>query len=327
MNVSASGFIGQNAAWREWTAALASGRMHHGWLLSGPRGLGKRAFARAAAAELVRLPGQEPPDPRNHPDVIILDHLPKDDKEAVKRDAGKVYEVKRNVTVDQVRAMQQRLTTRPTLGEKRAIIIDPADDMETAAVNALLKSLEEPPVGTYFLLIAHQPGRLLPTIRSRCRILRFAALSPDDLEAMLVRDMPETDGETRQAAIAAAHGSAGVAQSFVAHNLRRLHELMTQIMHEGDADFSLRGALADEVGARPAREKLLAVLDLARAALAAELPHGGRERQLRVIDAHGQLARLATQAPTYNFDPGLLVMEIGGLLASAAMPREAAKQH
>jgi len=327
VNVSDDGFIGQNAAWSEWMAALSSRRMHHGWLLSGPKGLGKRAFARAAAAELVRPAGGGLPDPRSHPDIIILDHLPKDDKEAAKRAQGKVYEVKRNVTVDQVRAMQRRLTTRPTLGEKRAIIIDPADDMETAAVNALLKSLEEPPAGTYFLLIAHQPGRLLPTIRSRCRMLRFAGLSAEDLDVMLRRDMPETDSETRHAAIEAAHGSAGIAQSFVTHNLSRLHQLMREIMQGGDTDFRLRGALADEVGARPSREKLFAVLDLAQAAVSAQLALGGRERQLRVIDAHGQLAKLAAQAPTYNFDPGLLVMEIGGLLASAAMPREAAKQH
>ena len=120
-------FIGQDEAWREWCAAVNSGRMHHAWLLSGPKGLGKRAFARAAAAELVRLPGEPAPSPINHPDIIVLDHAPKEDKEAAKRAEGKAYETKRNVTVDQIRTMQQRLTTRPTLGEKRAIIIDPAD--------------------------------------------------------------------------------------------------------------------------------------------------------------------------------------------------------
>jgi DNA polymerase-3 subunit delta' len=87
----------------------------------------------------------------------------------------------------------------------------------------------------------------------------------------------------------------------------------------------LRGLLADEVGARPARERLLAALDLARATLAEDLVSADRDRQLRIIEAHGAIARLAGQAPTYNFDPGLLVMEIGGLLASAAIPRETAK--
>lgn len=318
------GFIGQDEAWREWCTAIESGRMHHAWLLSGPRGLGKRAFARAAAAELVRLPGQPAPSAINHPDILILDHPPKDEKEAMKRAEGLAYETKRNVTVEQIRMMQQRITTRPTLGERRAIIIDPADDMEKSAVNALLKSLEEPPVGTYFLLIAHQPGRLLPTVRSRCRVLRFAPLGADALEAVLLRDRPETSAEMRRMAIEAANGSAGIALGFVEHNLAPLHELMRRILREGDVGFALRGALAEAIGARPAREKLFATLDLARSALSGELADAPRERQLRIIEAYGALTGLAARAPTYNYDPGLLVMEIGGLLASAAMPRETA---
>ncbi len=320
-----TGFIGQDEAWREWCGAIASSRMHHAWLLSGPKGLGKRAFAYAAAAELVRPAGGARPSPINHPEILILDHPPKDDKEAAKRAEGKPYESKRNVTVDQVRAMQQRITTRPTLGDRRAIIIDPADDMEKGAVNALLKSLEEPPTGTFFLLIAHQPGRLLPTIRSRCRVLRFAPLDAQALEAVLVRDMPQADAAVRAEAVEAANGSAGIALAFIEHGLAPLYRLMRRILREGDAGFGLRGALAEEIGARPVREKVLATLDLARATISSELDgEGPRERQLRVIEAHGALTGLAERAPTYNYDPGLLLMEIGGLLASAAMPRETA---
>jgi len=326
MSGNARGFIGQEKAWREWMAAIGSQRMHHAWLLSGAQGLGKRAFARAAAAELVRNPGEKLPDPARHPDILVLDHLPKDEKEERKKAEGEPYETKRNITIDQIRGMQHRLTTRPTLGDRRAIIIEPADDMEKGAVNALLKSLEEPPVGTYFLLIAHQPGRLLPTIRSRCRSLRFAALSPDELDAVLRRDTPDASGDLRAAAIEAAHGSPGIALNFVEHDLSEIHGLMVRILHEGDDRFALRGALAAAMGARPVRQKIFAVLDLARAELAAELPQAPRERQVRIIEAHAALARLSAQAPTYNFDPGLLIMEIGGLLASAAMPREAAVQ-
>jgi DNA polymerase-3 subunit delta' len=320
------GFIGQQKAWEEWIDAIGSQRMHHAWLLSGTMGLGKRAFARAAAAELVKEPGGKPPDPAKHPDIIVVDRLPKDEKEAEKKAEGKPYESKRNITVDQIRALQRRLTTRPTLSERRAIIIDPADDMERSAVNALLKSLEEPPVGTFFLLIAHQPGRLLPTIRSRCRKLRFAAMSPDELDALLQRDMPDAGQDVRTAAIEAARGSPGIALNFVAHDLGTIHELMVRLLADSDERFVLRGALADAMGARPARERVLAVLDLARAELAMSLTNSPRERQMRIIDAHGELVRLSTQAPTYNFDPGLLIMEIGGLLASAAMPREAGLQ-
>ena len=324
MSAASRDFIGQDAAWIEWIGALLSDRMHHAWLLSGPQGLGKRAFAMAAAAEMMAREGGNRPAPESDPDIIVLNHAPKDDKEAAKQAQGKPFEVKRNITVNQIRAMQKRLTTRPTLGDRRCVIINPADDLETAAVNALLKSLEEPPEGTFFLLIAHQPGKLLPTVRSRCRVLRFARLSPVEIEALLVRDMPQADDDLRAAAIAAAQGSPGVALSFVEHRLAFLHELMLRIMREGDRDFALRGALAKEMGTRPTRQKQTAALDLARATLAAELPDAPRAVQLAIIEAHGEMTRLSAQAPVYNFDSGLLIMEIGGLLARTALPREAA---
>lgn len=314
---------GQAAAWNEWLAAIASDRMHHAWLLSGAKGLGKRAFARAAAAELVRAPDGVAPDVATHPDIHILSHLPANDDEAKKKAEGRPYQTKRNITVDQIREMIRRLSTKPTLGERRAIVVDPADDMEKGAVNALLKALEEPPAGTYFLLVTHQPGRLLPTIRSRCRVLRFALLAPDALDAMLRAEVPEADDPSRAAAIAAAQGSPGMALDFVEHDLAALHTLMLRILREGDPQFLLRGMLAEEMGARPARDRQLAALELARAALVHELRQADRPRQLRIIDAYEVMARLSTQAPTFNFDPGLLIMEIGGLLASAAMPREA----
>lgn len=318
-------FIGQEAAWEEWLAAIDSERMHHAWLLSGAKGLGKRAFARAAAAELVREPGARLPEATVHPDIVILDHLPANDDEAKKKAEGKPYQTKRNITVDQVRAMIRKLATKPTMGERRAIIVDPADDLEKSAVNALLKVLEEPPAGTYFLLVAHQPGRLLPTIRSRCRILRFAALTPEELDSVIRRDVPEASAEARAAAIAASQGSPGVALSFVEQDLGAIHQLMLRILHEGDRDFHLRGALAEEMGNRPTRERQMAALELARSVLVAELSGASRHRQLQIIEANGTLTRLSLQAPTYNFDAGLLIMEIAGLLASAAMPRETAR--
>jgi DNA polymerase-3 subunit delta' len=99
---------------------------------------------------------------------------------------------------------------------------------------------------------------------------------------------------------------------------------MQAILRLGDNDLALRGTLADALGARPGRLRLAAVLDLARAVVARELPLADAQRQGRLIDAHAALVTLSGQAPTYNFDTGLLAMEIGGLLASAAMPREKA---
>jgi DNA polymerase-3 subunit delta' len=204
------------------------------------------------------------------------------------------------------------------------VIIDPADDMEKSAVNALLKSLEEPPAGVYFLLVTHRPGRLLATVRSRCLTLTFAPMGDGEVEEVLRRDAPEADAAARAAAVAAARGSPGAALDFVGHGLGRLQALMQQLIRECDRDFALRGAFAEELGARPDRERMAAALDLARATLVADAATATRERQGRLILAHTALSRLSAQAPTYNFDAGLLALEIGGLLASAGVPREAA---
>ena len=318
-----SDLIGHDEAWREWHSALGSARMHHAWILTGLKGLGKAQFARAAAAQLVAEPGIKQPPIEMHPDILIPEHPPENKEEVKKREDGQPYKRKRSIPIDEVRTLQRRLTTRPTLGNRRVVIIDPADDLEKNAANALLKSLEEPPEGTFFLLVTHRLGRLLPTLRSRCRVLRFTPLADDQIEAILRESAPGADAATRAAAIAAAEGSPGAALEFVAQDLGKLHQLMLRLIAEGDEHFALRGALAEEIGARPDRARQQAAVDLARAVVAAEL---GQEvtRDGRVIEAHGQLVRLGAQLPTYNFDPGLVAMELGALLAALAMPRETA---
>lgn len=312
--------LGHEQAWRQWREALAGERMHHAWLLAGKRGLGKMHFAQAAARELCAEAGVSAGS--QHPDIHVLTHLPKDDKEDRKREEGKPYETRRNITVGQIRGLQQRLTTRPTLGSRRAVIIDPADDLEKSASNALLKSLEEPPAGTYFLLVAHRPAKLLPTIRSRCRVLRFSPLDDEALGRWLEAEAPDCDAATRAAAVRAAGGSPGLALDFVDRGLGPLDSLMSRIVREGDRGFELRGQLAEAMGTRPDRERTAAILDLARSVLASEMNRADRTAWASLVDAHAELVRLVGQAPTYNFDPGLLMMEIGTLLASAAPASE-----
>ena len=303
----------ETPAWKEWQAARQGARMHHGWILAGRRGLGKGAFALAAARDLVGAAGDGP-----HPDILVLDHPPKDDKEARKKADGKPYDRARNIKVDQIRAMQRRLTTKPTLGDRRVVIIDPADDMEAAASNALLKSLEEPPSGTTMILVAHRPARLLPTIRSRCRVLRFAPRSAGEMAPLLAEQFPEKSPEQREAAIAASGGSPGLAISYLEHDLSGMDVLLRQIAHQGDADFSLRGRLSAAVGNRPDRDRQRALFDLSRVILTGRMRDTRREDLARLADAHADLVTLASQAPVYNFDANFLVMEIGGLLASVA---------
>ncbi|MBX9896488.1 MAG: DNA polymerase III subunit delta' [Qipengyuania sp.] len=305
--------IGHDEAWQAWRSALAGERMHHAWLLTGKAGLGKSAFAFAAAHELVG----GGPDPAQHPDILVLTHGPKTKEDEKKRDDGKPWERARGIKIDQIREIQRRLTTRPTLGERRAVIVDPADDLERPAANALLKSLEEPPVGTYFLLVSHSPARLLPTIRSRCRTLRFAALSDEALSRFLA-EQTDAPADERAAAVAWAAGSPGAALGFVAMGLAASARTMRHIRDSGDADFTARGELTALIGARPERERLRAVLDLARATVAEDIERLPPGLATRRIAAHEGLVRLTGEYPTFNYDTGLLALEIGNLLAGCA---------
>jgi DNA polymerase-3 subunit delta' len=307
-------------AWRQWRDALGGERMHHGWLLAGKAGLGKRDFAMAAARALVAEEGVPQPA-GDHPDIITLTYGPKDDKAERAAADGKPFDLARSIRIKQIRAMQKRLVTRPTLGSRRAIIIDPADDMEKAAANALLKSLEEPPAGTFFLLVTHRPARLLPTIRSRCRTLRFPVLTDSQLGTMLHEAGLPSDPQ----AIAAAEGSFGAAVRFAEQDLAPIARVISGLLAGGDSGITGRGELARLIGPRADRERVQAVLDLAqslaaRAARTIEDP----VRRVRLIEVHTALVNLAAEAPTANFDPAMLPFEIGSLLVAAAPASEPA---
>jgi DNA polymerase-3 subunit delta' len=316
--MSANDHVGHETAWHEWHAARSGHRMHHAWMLVGLEGLGKAGFARAAAAELVAEPGVPQPPPERHPDILWLTRLPATDDDVKKRDDGRPYATKRNISVDQVRAMQRRLVTRPTLGARRAVIIDAADVLEKSSANALLKSLEEPPQGTFFLLVVHQPGRLLPTIRSRCQVLRFRPLDPAEMGAALDAGAPGLDTLTREAAIAVGAGAPGAAIAFAEQNLGRVWQIMRQIVTHGDHDLALRGELSAAIGQRPDRERQMAALTAARMVLVDAMADVRSARYPALADAHAELVTLSREAPIYNYDAGLLMLEIGAALASVA---------
>lgn len=297
--------------------------MHHAWILSGKAGLGKHDFALAAARELVAEAGIPQPA-GDHPDIIILNKAAKDDKEEKKRLEGQPYETKRNISVAQIRAMQTRLNTRPTLGSRRVIIIDPADDMERGASNALLKSLEEPPQGTFFILVTHRASGLLPTIRSRCRMLRLALLDDAAIATQLAQEFSDTSESERSAAVNLAGGSLGLARNFLKLKLGPAAAVMQRLVAEGDADLSLRTELVHAIGTRPDREKLHLLIDLARSSLGRAVGEANVPDQAAMIEAHEELVMLGAQIGTYNFDTGLLVNEIAGLLARAGTASEPA---
>jgi len=310
-------FIGHDAAWRQFASALDSGKLHHGWILVGPRGLGKAGFARRAAAALVDPQGQYASmiERGSHPDILTIKRLP---KEAAKdcEESDPSAELKRSISIDQIRRLQAALTTRPGLSNKRAIIIDAADDLERSGANALLKSLEEPPVGTYFLLVSHASDRLLPTIRSRCQMLRFEPLDQHDMAAALRQAAPDMNAQDMATYIRIGKGAPGQAIDFMGLDLGKLEEAMTSILRTGDRSNQIRSALSEQLSLKASQPRYEAFLRLVPAFIA------NCARELNVNDiVHATEAwttanALANRAITLSLDKQSVVFQMGSLLAS-----------
>lgn len=189
--------IGHRAAETDFLEAFNSGKLHHAWMITGPLGLGKATLAWKIARFLLATPEDDggmfaPPQPdsldipADHPVAHRLIALSEPRLFLLRRswdDAGK--KLKAFIGVDDVRKLKSYFTLSAADGGRRVAIIDSMDEMNIAAANALLKLLEEPPANVTLLLISHQPARLLPTIRSRCRVLRLSPLTPDDMAAAL----------------------------------------------------------------------------------------------------------------------------------------------
>jgi len=191
--------VGQEAAEAAFEDARARGRLHHAWLISGPQGLGKATFAFRIARRLLGaapdprhgLLGAAPQDPVSrlvaqdaHPDLMVVDRTDSDGK------------VRREILVEEVRRLNEFFSKSPASAPYRVAIVDAADDLNRNAANALLKTLEEPPPRGVILLVCHAPGRLIRTIRSRCRTLKLAPLPEAAVADFVAR---RTDADPEQA--------------------------------------------------------------------------------------------------------------------------------
>lgn len=196
-------------------SAYRSGRLPHALLFGGPRGIGKATLAFHLARHILAYPDHasapefsERSDPgsplfrrvasRAHPGLLHLTR-PRDDKARKFRTA---------ITVEEIRSISRFVGLTAHDGGYRTVIVDAADDMNRNAANALLKNLEEPPARTVFILISHMPGRLLPTIRSRCQFLRFNPLREHEIREILDSVPGSIDAELRDDAVANCGGSA-----------------------------------------------------------------------------------------------------------------------
>ncbi|WP_066795487.1 AAA family ATPase [Sphingomonas soli] len=323
--------IGNDSAREALAAAMASGTLHHAWLIAGPQGVGKGAFARAAALRMLAEaaepdalpPGWAVPESTRtahyaasgaHPDYRELVRLPKDPD---KPDEA----LARSITIAQVRSLQAMFSNKPSLSERRVIVIDAIDDLERAGANALLKSLEEPPRGTIFLLISHSPGRLLPTIRSRCRLLRFEALAPSQVAGIVREHLPDANPAEVDALVRAGQGSPGRALGFAGLDLAALEAEMNALAATGDPANIVRSRLAKLLGAKAAQPRYEAFLDRAPTFIADHARAQSGEGLRTALDAYAAARDLTASALGLSLDASATVFEMSGLIARLAPGR------
>jgi len=282
--------IGHETAIKTLQENLRGGTLPNAYLFTGPEGVGKRkaAMAMATAANCYggenALPAQSDGgmfasvDPAstqpstlpaetcgscaacqkisngNHPDVHIIS------KEIRAAAEGKRL---RDLTIEQVRPILSELAFRPYEGRRRVILIDNAHDLNAAAQNVLLKSLEEPPPDTTFVLITDQPRRLLPTVISRCRSIRFGPI-PADLADHFVADQLGINPDAAQVMIRVAGGSLGKAlgakrELYGVQARRQAIENVLRVIRSGGGDLlDLAEAWGKETDELPTRIVILA---------------------------------------------------------------------
>ena len=290
----AARLFGQGPAEAAFLDAFATGRLHHAWLLSGPRGVGKATLAWRVARFLLATPDPDaegqgglfgeapPPETMSAPDRLDIDpDHPVARRLAAGSDPGLFHITRRvnektgrlrdMIVAEDVRRLNRFLSLSATEGGRRVVLIDSADEMNTQAANALLKMLEEPPARTTLLLVSHQPAGLLPTIRSRCRDLRLQPLGEDDMAAALDQAGLPPEAAT-QAITQLSGGSVGEAVRLVALDGAALYAELTGLAASLPAlDRPRALALAQSVAARGAEDRLdllFALTDLLLARLA-----------------------------------------------------------
>ncbi len=269
---------------------MRTGRLHHAWLLTGPPGIGKatlayrfarRLFAGVPEGNSLALPAEHPVFRRvatgSHADLLTIEREwdPKRKK------------IRSEIVVDDVRRIAGFLHRTAAEGGWRVVVVDGAETLNSNAENALLKVLEEPPPRAMLLLACSAAGRLLPTIRSRCRRLPLSPLPEQTVAGLLESYLPEADAATRARLAALSDGSPGRALR-LAESGGGAAALVDQVMAElPRVDVARAHAVADALGRED--EPFATFMELLSAGVATAVRDAGRGRadpdQLRLLGA------------------------------------------
>jgi DNA polymerase-3 subunit delta' len=297
-----SEFFGNQEAEQTLLEAYSSNRLHHAWLLAGPEGIGKATlayrFARfllaqtedsgAGQASDLSISTDHPVIPQvgalAHPNLLVLRRPWLADRKRLAT----------AITISEARRLRRFFGHTAGAGQWRVVIIDRADELNIAAANALLKSLEEPPARCVFLLVCSSPGRLPVTIRSRCRTLRFSTLNEADLEKAVLSAYAATELEKPSfdalgSCMPLAQGSVGRAIRLLESGGNEMHSrLVNLITSLPRLDYEAVHDLADEILVTGASGSYELFFDLAGEALARIVSHAATGE-----GAHGSEAQLA----------------------------------
>ena len=237
-------------------SARSSERMHHAWLLTGPNGIGKASMAYMAAAWLLSdaepaeaLFGDVPTDfsldlndpgakqvlNGAHPDFMAIYPREEDNKSG-------------QIKIDQIRAMHPFMMHSPGRGKMRVAVIDSMDEINRNGANAMLKLLEEPPVNTIIFLISSRPGRLPPTILSRCRQFRMQQLSQDDCRKALTSIWPDADENHINLLAGLCDGAPGRAVSLAQSGAADCYQAVCALMASQKLDIAALSTLCGKWG-------------------------------------------------------------------------------
>jgi DNA polymerase III subunit delta' len=326
--------FGHQAAEQAFLSSYRSGRIPHSWLISGEAGIGKATLAyrmarfvlahpdpAAAAVQSASSLALDPSHPtvrriagNAHTDLLVLERVP--------GDTGTMRTV---ITVDQVRRTVSFFGSTAGEGGWRVCIVDSADELQyPQGSNALLKMLEEPPARSLFLLVSHSPGRLLPTIRSRCRRLILKPLDAADVVAAATAALgPDADPEGLATAAQAAGGSVARAIALAGGPLLALRQQVDAMLAALPAtDPNALHALGDRLDRdRSLLEAFVgAVRDFLLRRLDAQVKRARPDlaRMAGTADLWDKLNRSARDVEIYNLERKPLVFTIFGLLAEAS---------